>query len=66
MDECSMGIYIVHHIIIRWAVEQELVGMYLSEYVFIAPFLMFLIVLPLSWWIVYVMKQYLNLTILVG
>lgn len=61
-----MGIYIVHHIIIRWAVEQELVGMYLSEYVFIAPFLMFLIVLPLSWWIVYVMKQYLNLTILVG
>lgn len=43
-----MGIYIIHHIIIRWAVEQESVRIYLSENVFIAPFLTFLIVLPLS------------------
>lgn len=66
LDKCSMGIYIIHHIIIRWAVEQEPVRIYLSENVFIAPFLMFFIVLPLSWWIIYVMKRYLYLTILVG
>ncbi len=66
LDKCSMGIYIIHHIIICWAVEEESIRMYLSDNVFVAPFLMFLIVLPLSWWIVYVMKRYLYLTFLLG
>ena len=49
LDKCSMGIYIIHHPILEGLVHVRKFQVYLDEYFYILPFVMFVCVFALSW-----------------
>lgn len=58
LDNCSMGIYIVHHIVIQEMNGIELFHVFASEYYYIYPLLQFVVVTILSWQFVAICKRY--------
>ena len=55
LDKCSMGIYIIHHPIIEYIVHIPGMDYYLNNYFYILPFVIFILVLPLSWLLAHIM-----------
>ena len=66
IDNCSMGIYIIHHIFIIWILQYNAIKEFMIAQHFIAPIVMFIIIFPLSWLITYYMKKAKYLSSLIG
>lgn len=49
LDRCSMGIYILHHILIAFPLQWPAVRAVMNDYWWLCPWLMFLVVYALSW-----------------
>ena len=49
LDRCSMGIYILHHILIAFPLQWPAVREVMNGYWWLCPWLMFLVVYALSW-----------------
>lgn len=49
LDRCSMGIYILHHILIAFPLQWPAVRAVMNGYWWLCPWLMFLVVYALSW-----------------
>jgi len=49
LDKCSMGIYLIHHIIIQQANASTIIHPFMQEHARWYPVVMFMIVLPISW-----------------
>ena len=49
LDRCSMGIYIIHHILIAFPLQWPAVRAVMNGYWWLCPWLMFLVVYALSW-----------------
>lgn len=58
LDKCSMGIYIVHHIIIQEMNGIELFRVYACDNYYIYPLLQFMVVTIVSWQFVAICKRY--------
>lgn len=58
LDQCSMGIYIVHHIVIQEMNGVELFHVYACDNYYIYPLVQFVIVTMLSWQFVSICKRY--------
>lgn len=65
LDKCSMGIYIIHHPIIECIVQIPGMDYYLNNFFYILPFVIFILVLPLSWLFAHIMLST-NARILLG
>lgn len=57
LDKCSMGIYIVHHIIIQEMNKISAIEPFLHTHYYLYPILQFILVLLLSWFIVFVLQK---------
>ena len=51
LDRCSMGIYIIHHILVMLLLQNNFVRLMLDSHYFIAPIIMFIVILMISWFI---------------
>lgn len=58
LDVCSMGIYIVHHIIIQATNRTSLLHPLLHSYYYIYPTVQFFLVLLFSWGLVWALRRY--------
>ena len=58
LDACSMGIYIVHHIIIQAVNRTDLLHPLLQKHYFVYPTVQFVLVLLLSWGFVWALRRY--------
>lgn len=58
LDTCSMGIYIVHHIIIRQLCRTDIGRTMFHIHYYAFPIILFVVVLLVSWAIVYQLKKY--------
>lgn len=58
LDKCSMGIYIVHHIVIQEMNGVDFFHAYACEYYYIYPLLQFVVVTIVSWQFVAICKRY--------
>lgn len=65
LDKCSMGIYIFHHLIIERFVYTPSVGPFMDRYYYIAPFLMYIVAVLLSWLLTSMFRR-LPIRILIG
>lgn len=66
IDVCSMGIYIIHHIIIRWMLQYETVSHFMLTHKIMAPALMFILVFPASWALTFCLRKIKHMNIIVG
>lgn len=52
LDKCAMGIYIIHHIFIYdLIIRYDRLRLILDTYPILAPIILFIIILPLSWFL---------------
>lgn len=58
LDACSMGIYIVHHIIILAVNRTDLLHPLLQTHYYIYPSVQFVLVLLFSWGVVWMLRRY--------
>ncbi len=58
LDACSMGIYIVHHIIIQAVNRTDLLHPLLQKHYFVYPTVLFALVLLFSWGFVLALRRY--------
>ncbi len=58
LDACSMGIYIVHHIVIQAANRTDLLHPLLQTHYYVYPTVQFVLVLLFSWGFVWVLRRY--------
>lgn len=65
LDKCSMSIYIIHHPIIECIVQIPGMDYYLNNFFYIVPFVIFILVFPLSWLLAHIMLST-NARILLG
>ena len=56
LDKCSMGIYILHHIIIQQVNSSSFIHPYMVQIPYVYPFLLFGMVFPLSWGLTYMSR----------
>lgn len=58
LDKFSMGIYIIHHILLfLFITKMEYFRMWLNEHYLIGPFLLFLLIMPLSYIVILALKR---------
>lgn len=58
LDACSMGIYIVHHIVIQAVNRTDLLHPLLQTHYYVYPTVQFVLVLLFSWGFVWVLRRY--------
>ncbi len=58
LDACSMGIYIVHHIVIQAANRTDLLHPLLQKHYYVYPTVQFVLVLLFSWGLVWALRRY--------
>ena len=67
IDKNSMGIYILHHILIVWLLQYDSIKLIMIEYIYVAPVLMFLLVFSISFFLTCVIRKSNNyLSVLIG
>lgn len=57
LDRCSMGIYIVHHIILVYLLQYEQINSLVINHYMISPFILFILLLFISWGMVYSIQR---------
>ena len=57
LDSCSMGIYILHHIIIQQVNASDAFHPLMLQYIYIYPMCLFVVTFSVSWLISYVMRK---------
>ncbi len=58
LDACSMGIYIVHHIVIQAVNRTDLLHPVLQTHYYVYPAIQFVLVLLFSWSVVHILRRY--------
>ena len=66
VDSCSMGIYIVHHIIIVALLCYHSIAVLMTRHYIIAPLCLFIIVFAISWTLVVALKRVKYINFIIG
>lgn len=65
-DECSMGIYIFHHITIKLLLQNSSIEKFMLNHIYFGPFALFIITVFFSWSLAFIMKKQLHFRYLIG
>lgn len=65
-EKCSMGIYIIHHILIKVALKNSDIYQFMTDNKLLGPIVMFIITFSLSWLITDIIKNKLHIKYLLG
>jgi len=65
-DECSMGIYILHHIVIKLLLQNFRIEKIMINHIYFGPCVLFIITVLVSWTMAYIIKKQLCAKYLLG